>query len=589
MDGQPIGVEGLPVIFDSGTTYTYFSSRDYEALLSAAPHPLYKPSKDIVKCVDPFCALFRGSGDESIKVACGSPKEQCVTEVITHFSVSQNVIVRDLFHLKLTNGNTVIPRLALGCGFDQEVNGRDHPPYTDGVLGLRNRNTTILAQLHKLGLMQNKFSHCFSAQEGGYLVMGDNIFPSSGIVWAPMFSMSDFYTLGPAELQYDDQATGLEGLLVIFDSGSTYTHISYPAFGALFHMDRGYVCLGILYWPIELTNAVRIGAGKQGSRKMHLQRVVVLLYLVVRAQQCFPSSDQLQKQMNVNSQTGSSVILPVSGNVYPKGYYYATLNIGSPPRPYFLDIDTGSGVTWLQCDAPCIKCFPAPHALYKPSEDIVKCNDPFCALFHWPNQVPCECPEDQCYYEVKYADHGSSLGVLVKDLFPLKLTNGNTVLPYLAFGCGYDQEVANAPYTDGVLGLGEGKSTILAQLRNLGLMQNVFGHCFSARGGGYLFLENNILPSSGIVWVPMSSMSGENLYSLGPAELQFDGQTTGVEDLPVYFDSGSTYTYFSSLLYAALLDLAFGNVCLGILNGADVGLEGAIVIGGKKYISDFIF
>ncbi|XP_074337917.1 aspartic proteinase Asp1-like [Apium graveolens] len=201
-----------------------------------APHPLYKPSKDIVKCVDPFCALFRGSGDESIKVACGSPKEQCVTEVITHFSVSQNVIVRDLFHLKLTNGNTVIPRLALGCGFDQEVNGRDHPPYTDGVLGLRNRNTTILAQLHKLGLMQNKFSHCFSAQEGGYLVMGDNIFPSSGIVWAPMFSMSDFYTLGPAELQYDDQATGLEGLLVIFDSGSTYTHISYPAFGALFHM-----------------------------------------------------------------------------------------------------------------------------------------------------------------------------------------------------------------------------------------------------------------------------------------------------------------------------------------------------------------
>lgn len=78
--------------------------------------------------------------------------------------------------------------------------------------------------------------------------------------------------------------------------------------------------------------------------------------------------------------------------------------------------------------------------------------------------------------------------------------------------CGYDQEVAKGvrpPYTDGVLGLGKGKSTILAQLRNLGVMQNVFGHCLSAQGGGYLFLGNNILPSSGIVWAPMSSKSGE--------------------------------------------------------------------------------
>ena len=78
--------------------------------------------------------------------------------------------------------------------------------------------------------------------------------------------------------------------------------------------------------------------------------------------------------------------------------------------------------------------------------------------------------------------------------------------------CGYDQEVANGvhpPYTDGVLGLGNGKSTFLAQLRNLGVMRNVFGHCFSSREGGYLFLGNNVVPSSGIVWAPMSSKSGE--------------------------------------------------------------------------------
>lgn len=76
----------------------------------------------------------------------------------------------------------------------------------------------------------------------------------------------------------------------------------------------------------------------------------------------------------------------------------------------------------------------APHPIYKPSKDIVKCGDPLCALFHWPNEVPCPNPQEQCDYEIEYADHGSSIGVLVRDLFPLKFTNGTTVIPHLAFG-----------------------------------------------------------------------------------------------------------------------------------------------------------
>ncbi|KAK4351416.1 hypothetical protein RND71_030729 [Anisodus tanguticus] len=32
------------------------------------------------------------------------------------------------------------------------------------------------------------------------------------------------------------------------------------------------------------------------------------------------------------------------------------LNIGQRSRPFFLDPDTGSDLTWLQCDAPCVRC-----------------------------------------------------------------------------------------------------------------------------------------------------------------------------------------------------------------------------------------
>lgn len=39
-------------------------------------------------------------------------------------------------------------------------------------------------------------------------------------------------------------------------------------------------------------------------------------------------------------------------------YYHVTVNIGHQQNPYFLDIDSGSDLTWLQCDAPCTKCTP---------------------------------------------------------------------------------------------------------------------------------------------------------------------------------------------------------------------------------------
>ncbi|CAL5345913.1 unnamed protein product [Camellia sinensis] len=64
---------------------------------------------------------------------------------------------------------------------------------------------------------------------------------------------------------------------------------------------------------------------------------------------------------------GSSVVLPIYGNVYPHGFYHVQLNIGQPSKPYFLDPDTGSDLTWLQCDAPCVHC---TKALGQASPDI---------------------------------------------------------------------------------------------------------------------------------------------------------------------------------------------------------------------------
>ncbi|GMN29907.1 hypothetical protein TIFTF001_047972 [Ficus carica] len=346
------------------------------------------------------------------------------------------------------------------------------------------------------------------------------------------------------------------------------------------------------------------------------------------------------------NRVGSSVVFPVHGNVYPTGQYNVTLTIGQPPKPYFLDPDTGSDLTWLQCDVPGAICTETPHPLYRPSKDLVGCRDPLCIALHFPKTPKCDIPE-QCDYEVKYADGGSSLGVLVKDSFYFNSTNGVQLKPRLALGCGYDQHSISSNHPiDGVLGLGRGKTSTVSQLHSQGLVRNVVGHCLSGRGGGFLFFGDDVYDSSRVDWTPMSRDYTEH-YSPGFAELRFDGKPTGLKNLLTVFDSASTYTYLTSEAYQTLtssvkrdipgeylredpkdealplcwkgkrpfkrvsdvrkhfkpLALDFtnggktktyelppeayliisskGNVCLGILNGSEVGLQNSNIIGGK--------
>nr|KYP55129.1 Aspartic proteinase Asp1 [Cajanus cajan] len=333
-------------------------------------------------------------------------------------------------------------------------------------------------------------------------------------------------------------------------------------------------------------------------------------------------------------------VFQIQGNVYPLGYYTVKLSIGNPPKSFDLDIDTGSDLTWVECDAPCSGCTIPRDRQYKPHDNLAKCGNPLCA---------CDGPNGQCEYEVQYADQGSSHGVLVQDNILFKVSSTSLAHPMLVFGCGYDQKHPGhspPPSTAGVLGLGNGRISILSQLNSLGLIRNVVGHCLSGRGGGFLFFGGMLIPQSGIVWTPIlqSSSSSVKHYKTGPADLLFNGKPTSVKGLELIFDSGASYTYFNSQAYGAFVQLVtndikgkqlsratkdpslpicwkgpkpfkslhdvtsnfkalalsftksknsllqlppqaylivttHGNVCLGILNGTEIGLENANLIG----------
>ncbi|KAF3958877.1 hypothetical protein CMV_016253 [Castanea mollissima] len=255
------------------------------------------------------------------------------------------------------------------------------------------------------------------------------------------------------------------------------------------------------------------------------------------------------------NRVGNSVVLPLHGNVYPDGFFDVTLNIGQPSKPYFLDPDTGSDLTWLQCDfkGPCQRFTKAPHPHYKPSNNPVLCGDPLCKSLH-PPEYKCETTE-QCYYELWFQDGSSTRGVLVKDAFSFNFRDGKQLEHSLALGCGYNQTPGPFPNpNDGVLGLGKGKLSIVSQLSMDGLVRNIIGHCMSVRGGGYLFFGDDHYDSSLVQWISMSSDLPE-YYSPGWVELKFGGQPTGIKNLLTVFDSGSSYTYLYPPAYEALITL----------------------------------
>ncbi|GAV71949.1 Asp domain-containing protein [Cephalotus follicularis] len=294
----------------------------------------------------------------------------------------------------------------------------------------------------------------------------------------------------------------------------------------------------------------------KGSKTMKLSMFPLLLLLLFSTfQGCFSqASYHPTNKKSTSNGFGSSVVFPLTGDVYPLGYYSAKVPLGYPPKLYDLDIDSGSDVTWVQCDAPCTGCTLPRDRLYKPKNNLVLCSHPLCSAV--PNQ-PCENLNDQCHYEMEYADSGTTLGVLVNDSFPLRLTNSSVLSPKLTFGCGYDQKDLGPSYpsnTAGVLGLGNGKASIVSQLRAQGIIRNVVGHCLNGQGGGYLFFGDDLVPSSGVVWTPIRN-NLENHYMAGPAELFIGGTSTGFKDLQLIFDSGSSYTYFNSKLYSTVVNL----------------------------------
>lgn len=139
--------------------------------------------------------------------------------------------------------------------------------------------------------------------------------------------------------------------------------------------------------------------------------------------------------------------------------YFTKIKLGSPPKEYYVQVDTGSDILWVNC-APCPKCpvktdlgvcfflpvsisfsyklhfrisdlclfaIQIPLSLYdskaSSTSKNVGCEDEFCSFIM--QSETCEAKKKPCTYHVVYGDGSTSDGDFVRDNITLDQVTGN--------------------------------------------------------------------------------------------------------------------------------------------------------------------
>ncbi|KAH7839554.1 hypothetical protein Vadar_005675 [Vaccinium darrowii] len=151
--------------------------------------------------------------------------------------------------------------------------------------------------------------------------------------------------------------------------------------------------------------------------------------------------DSIQHRLSFNeaqnSLRGSKATLPdKSGRSIGSANYIVTVGLGTPKRDLSLIFDTGSGLTWTQCQ-PCVKCYKQQESIYDPSASKsytnITCNAPQCSQLTSATGVSPDCDITTCIYGIQYGDSSYSVGFLGSEKLTL---TPKDIFPNFIFGCG---------------------------------------------------------------------------------------------------------------------------------------------------------
>lgn len=220
--------------------------------------------------------------------------------------------------------------------------------------------------------------------------------------------------------------------------------------------------------------------------------------------------------------SGQLVATLESGVSLGAGEYFMDVFVGTPPKHYYLILDTGSDLNWIQC-VPCHDCFEQNGPYYDPKDSSsfknISCHDPRCHLVSSPDPPrPCQAENQTCPYFYWYGDSSNTTGDFALEKFTVNLSTPTGKSEFrqvenVMFGCGHwNRGLFHG--AAGLLGLGRGPLSFSSQL------QSLYGHSFS-----YCLVDRNSDTN-----VSSKLIFGEDKDLLNHPNLNFTSLVSGKEN-----------------------------------------------------------
>ncbi|XP_052144682.1 aspartic proteinase 39-like isoform X1 [Oryza glaberrima] len=274
----------------------------------------------------------------------------------------------------------------------------------------------------------------------------------------------------------------------------------------------------------------------------------------------------------------AAIDLPLGGSglATETGLYFTRIGIGTPAKRYYVQVDTGSDILWVNC----VSCDGCPRksnlgielTMYDPrgsqSGELVTCDQQFCVA-NYGGVLPSCTSTSPCEYSISYGDGSSTAGFFVTDFLQYNQVSGDgqttPANASISFGCGAklggDLGSSNLAL-DGILGFGQSNSSMLSQLAAAGKVRKMFAHCLDTVTGGGIFAIGNVVQPKVKTTPLVPDMPHYNVILKGidvggtalglPTNIFDSGNSKGT-----IIDSGTTLAYVPEGVYKALFAMVF--------------------------------
>ncbi|KAK0572311.1 hypothetical protein LWI29_029592 [Acer saccharum] len=258
------------------------------------------------------------------------------------------------------------------------------------------------------------------------------------------------------------------------------------------------------------------------------------------------------------TETDASVNIPAkAGSVIGSANYIVTVGLGTPKKDLSLVFDTGSDLTWTQCQPCAGSCYQQKETIFDPKDSQtytnISCSSPLCDSLKSGTGNSPRCFSSTCIYGIVYGDSSFSEGFFGMETLTLTPTD---VFPNFLFGCGENNRGLFRGAA-GLIGLGRDPISLVSQTAQK--YSKIFSYCLpsSSSSTGHLTLGNGGVSKS-VKFTPLSTMSQmPSLYGLDVTGISVGGQKLSIpasvfSSSGTIIDSGTVITRLPPTAYSSL-------------------------------------